>query len=303
MNEIHGVYFDTINIIKADCDQSVLEGALSQCAMFHALLNRFTPGGDIWAINHAGGHAIAVDAHTVAVLKMGLSICERSGGAFNLCVGPLTALWDFKAAQPALPDPGALERAKARSDWRKVDVNGLRVSIPEGYDLDVGGIAKGYIADQIALFLRDRGVKHALINLGGNIVAIGDRPDGTPWTIGLQSPGGEIGKNCWGTVDIRDESLVTSASYARGFDMSGLRYHHILDPRTGYPVKSSLEAVTLRGSSSVLADGVSTACFVLGPQTGADLAASYHLEGIFLLNDGRALYTPGMHAQLSNEWE
>ena len=298
LNEIHGEFFDTINIIQADCSQAVLQEAMEGCAHYHRLLNRFVPGGDLYAINHAGNRWTVVDPDTMCVIRTGLEICEQSGGAFNLCIGPLTRLWNFKAQQPALPDERAIGRALSLCDWRKVELKENAVRIPEGYDIDVGGIAKGFITDRIADFLRSRGARHALLNFGGNIVAIGSRPDGKRWTVGLQSPAGEIGRDFWAAVSLQDESIVTSATYARSFELAGVRYHHLLDSRTGWPVSNHMQIVTVRGKTSVLADGVSTACFVLGTQEGVDLVLRYGMEAVFVQEDGQAVVTSGMNIRL-----
>lgn len=300
LNAIHGAYFDTINIIQADCAQDVLERAMQLCGWYHRLLNRFEEGGDLYAINHAGGQAVSVHPRTAELLTAGLEICRASGGAFNMCIGPLTRLWNFKSPSPVLPDATALEEMKAFCDWKKVEIDGTRVRIPQGFEIDVGGIAKGYITDRVAEFLSENGARHAVLNFGGNIVTIGKRPDGKPWTIGLQTPGGEIGKDFWAAVSMENESIVTSATYARGFTLDGRRYHHILDPRTGYPVDHGLNIVTVRGRQSLYADGISTACFVLGPDEGAQLAARYGLEAAFRLDDGRVLCTPGMQLRVKH---
>lgn len=299
LRSIHGQFFDTINIIQADCSQKTLEAAMERCAYFHALLNRFDESSDIGRINGAKGRPTRVSPHTIVLLTAGIGISEQSGGAFNLCIGPLTRLWDFKSATPRIPNREEVDIARGLCDWHAVHIEDDTVTLPEGMDIDVGGIAKGYITDQVAAFLRAEGVEHALLNFGGNIVAIGPRPDGEPWRIGLQTPGGEIGRAHWGVVSIQDESIVTSATYARHFEIDGEHYHHILDPRTGYPVKNKLHAVTARGKESLFADGVSTACFVMGAQEGANLAAGYGIETAFLTEEYRVQYTQGMQLILT----
>lgn len=297
LNEIHGEFFDTVNILQADCEQELLGEAMEQCAYFHHLLNRFEEGSDLWRLNHSKGETVLVNEHIVHIIKTGIEISEKSEGAFNMCIGPVSSLWSFRGDAP-LPSPERINRAKNLCDWRRVNLRGREVTLPDGMELDIGGIAKGYIADWIADFLKNQGVCHALLNFGGNIITIGTRPDGRPWTIGLQTPGRETGKDYWAAVHMQDETIVTSASCYRGFNRDGIRYHHILDPRTGYPVQNHLQAVTLRGSLSVLADGVSTACFVLGPEKGAELAQAYGMEAAFLTDDGRVLYTPEMNLVL-----
>ncbi|MCI8514348.1 MAG: FAD:protein FMN transferase [Lachnospiraceae bacterium] len=288
-NRVQGDYFDTVNVIDACASSELLEEAMEQCRAYHRLLSKSEKASDIWRINHAEGRPVPVSEHTMRILKAGCEIYEASKGAFNMTVGAVTSLWNFKAEKPVLPAPEKIRRALTLMDAGKIRLEGDCVTIPAGMQVDVGGIAKGYIADRVAEFLRERGVTNGLLNFGGNVITIGTKPEGGPWMIGLQKPDGVTGRDFWAAFPSMDETAVTSGTYERGFTLDGVRYHHLLDPRTGWPVQNEVEMVTLIGKSSLLADGVSTACFVLGPEEGIPLAGRFDMKVIYRLKDGRVL--------------
>lgn len=288
-NQIRGNYFDTVNVIDAWAPKAVLAEAMDRCRRFHELLSKSVETSDVWRMNHAEGRPVEIDPHTARILQAGQEIYQASGGAFNMTIGAVSALWNFKAKEPVLPDPEAVKAALARTDQSRIRLDGNVVTVPDGMQVDVGGIAKGYIADRIAEFLREQGVTNGLLNFGGNVITIGTKPDGEPWMVGLQKPDGVVMQEYWGAFPCTDETAVTSGTYERGFTIGGVRYHHLLDPRTGWPVQNEVETVTLIGKSSLMADGVSTACFVLGPEKGAPLASRFGMKAVYLLKGGRIL--------------
>lgn len=279
-------YFNTHNTILAYCEEDVLKRAVEHCVFFEKLLSKTISGSDIWRINHAEGECTAIDPHTRHILDTALKVSEASQGAFNIAVGAAAKLWHFTDGSRQLPDPEALERAVASIDYRQIRLSDAGVTIPTGMHLDLGGIAKGYITDRVADFLQENGVMSALLNFGGNVVSIGHKPNGKPWSIGLQKPFAPTGEAYFAAVPCVDGTIVTSAVYERGFDLDGKRYHHILDPRTGYPVQNKVVAVTLFGKDSLLADAVSTACFVLGPEKGFPLARQFGMDALYIDTEG-----------------
>ena len=227
----------------------------------------------------------------MTILKTAAEISNASGGAFNIAVGPVINLWKFTSGEAKVPDAESLKAAVSTADYTKIRLNGDTVTVPAGMEIDLGGIAKGHIADRIADFLRERGILSAVLNFGGNVVTIGSKTDGTPWMVGLQYPFGEHGKKCWAAVPCSDESVVTSGIYERGFHADGVWYHHIVDPRTGWPVQNGVECVTVCAKDSLLADGLTTALFVLGPEEGMKLAERFHVPGgVFGAGDEDNLY-------------
>ncbi len=297
-----GFYFDTVITLSAYVeDDAPLKEALDECARYEKLFSRTVEGSDVWRINEAGG-PIAVAPETAEMLREGLKISEASGGAFDPTVEPETKLWNFSAETPALPDAQALAEAATHVDYRKLVLDGDTVSLPDDMGLDLGGIAKGYIADRLSEFLRARGVSSALINLGGNVLTIGRRAtDDQPWVVGIQDPEAEGGAN---KVTFRAENLsvVTSGNYQRFFIMNGIRYHHLLDPATGWPVENGLDSVTILSESSAVGDALSTACYVLGLDKGMELVKQYDgVDAVFIGTDGSVTMTDGAKALVADE--
>jgi FAD:protein FMN transferase len=288
-------FFNTVNTIKSWCSKSLLDKAMAECRKYNDLLSKTVPGSDVWKINHAGGMAVTVDDRTMSILRLAQEVSENSSGAFNIAVGPAVALWHFTDGTAVLPDAKALAEAVARADCAKIRLEENTVRVPPELQIDLGGIAKGYIADQIADFLRERDVKNAMLNFGGNIVTVGSKPDGSPWKVGLQKPLGERGKDYWAFVESQDSTVVTSGIYERGFELNGIWYHHILDPRTGCPVQNNLLTVTACTKSSMLADALTTAMFVMGPVEGSKLAAQFGVHAVFLERGNRVTYTEGLN--------
>lgn len=298
-NAAVGYYFDTAVTLTGYCPEQVLREALAECARYEALLSKTRAGSDVWRLNHSAGEAVEVSADTLAVLALAQEVAQRSGGAFDVTIAPVSALWDFKAAEPTLPPREALQAAAARVDYTQITLEGGRARLGPGQSIDLGGVAKGYVADALAGFLTDRGVKSALVNLGGNVKALGAKPRRVPWQVAIQDPAGEPGASLAKLPLGENGSLVTSGVYERGFNLGGVRYHHILDPATGYPVQNGILSVTILAQSSMLADALSTACFVLGVEKGKALAADYGAEALFVLDTDEMVSTEGMEALLN----
>ncbi len=285
-----GFACDTVVTITAYASKETVDNAMRLCADYEAVLSKTVEGSDIWKLNHANGAPVEVDPETAALLQLAKTIGEESGGAFDVTIAPASALWDFAADEPALPDPDALSAAAVRVDYRNIVIDGTTVTLRNGAEIDLGGIAKGYIADRVADYLRSEGVSSACINMGGNVIAVGTKPDGSAWRIGLRDPNGTAAQS-EEVLSLSDAAIVTSGNYERFFDLDGVRYHHILDPKTGMPVQNGLASVTIIGSESALCDALSTACFLLGKEGSKALLDRYGVRAIFLYSDGmRAEY-------------
>lgn len=289
-----GYYFDTVVTLSGYCTEAVLEETLSACAAYEALLSKNVPGSDVWNINHAKGAAVPVSVDTLSVLKTALKVSEASAGAFDVSIESAMALWDFSpAGAPRLPDAETLAAAADLCDYTQITIKSDAVLLPEGMQLDLGGIAKGYIADALAVRLRAHGVKSALVSLGGNIVTIGHKPSGEDWRIGIKNPADPYGFPL-AAVCSRDTSVVTSGNYERSFTHQGVLYHHILDTETGMPVQNGVASVTVIGPSSLLCDALSTACFALGPEKGLALAKRFGAQAVFIDEAGRIAASEGL---------
>ena len=296
-----GFYLDTVVTLTAYVDDAqVLKDALDECGRWEALLSRTIEGSDVWNINHAGGAPVQVSQPTIEIIEAAREVSERSGGAFDISIAPASTLWDFTSGEGVVPDADALSEAAAKVDYRKVVVEGDTVTLPDGMMIDLGGIAKGYIADRVKEYLKERGVESAILSFGGNIVAIGTKPGGKPWKVGIQDidkPTGEymlVSKNYGG-------STVTSGIYERGFEADGVWYHHILDPATGWPVQNELASVTIFSESSMLGDALATAAFALGGEEGAALIEGIDgVEAVFIARDRSVRYTSGADAYMED---
>ncbi len=290
-----GFYLDTVISITAyGVKQEVVDDALNKVAEYEALLSKTIEGSDVWNINHANGQPVAVSDYTREVLEASAKTSEACGGAFDITVGPSVALWDFKSETPSLPDAEELAEAAKLTDYTKVKLNGNTVTLSPGMQIELGSIAKGYITDEIAEYCRSRGVKRGILNFGGNVVVIGTRPDGKPWNVGIQDPTEPTGQPLI-TLPTTDGAVVTSGVYERGFTLDNVRYHHILDPKTGWPVQNDLASVTILTKDSLTADAFDTACFIMGLEKGMALVESIPgMEAVFIDKENNIHYSSGL---------
>lgn len=262
-----------------------------------ARLSAFRPGSEIAQINRSAGHRpVAVSEETFGLLKRAKAFSSFSGGAFDISVRPLVELWGIGHKADFVPRTWRVRRTLRLVSFHDLILDEtchtafLRRT---GQAVDLGGIAKGYAADKVRRLLTEAGVQSAMINLGGNLIALGTRPDGEPWRVGVQNPCSTRGE--WlGLLALTDKTVVTSGSNERFFIKDGVRYHHILDPRTGSPARSGLLSVTVIGVSSEEADALSTAAFVLGLEQGAALIMERGAEAVFAAEDGRLYLTAGL---------
>ncbi|MTQ95445.1 FAD:protein FMN transferase [Pseudoflavonifractor sp. BIOML-A6] len=297
-----GFYFDTvISMTVYTNDEKLLDDAQAECQRYDDLLSKTKVGSDVWNINHANGERVAVSEDTRDIIEKALEYSRLSEGRFDITIEPCVALWDFTGdAMGILPDGDALAAAAAKVDWTQVDVSDGGVRIPAGMTIDLGAIAKGYITDRIADFLKDRGVKNGFLNFGGNVLTIGGKPDGTAWNIGVQDPQGTQSQGILGVVAVEGEAVVTSGIYERGFDVDGVRYHHILDPETGWPVQNELAGVSIVAEDAFDADALSTTVFAMGLEAGtAFIEGLDGIEAVFVTRDDAVTWTSGLEGRFT----
>ena len=260
---------------------------MEMCGTYEQMLSAHIETSEVSAINRAEGKPVTVSEETADLIELGCSYGRLSGGLFDITIAPASNLWNFHNSEnPCIPDAGELSEAVSHIDYRCVQVDGCTVTLtdPEAA-IDLGGIAKGYIADRIKEYLESEGVEHALINLGGNMLAVGGRYDGTDFQIGIQKPFAQTG-TVLAAVSVSDQSVVSSGNYERYFEQNGKIYHHILDPGTGYPADTGLYQVTIISDSSAQGDALSTTCFLLGLDKGMELIQSLDgVEAVFVTSD------------------
>ena len=300
-NEREGFHMDTFVRITVydDKDQSqALDKAMELCRHYDRLFGRDTSGSDVWRINHAQGSPTQVSDETAELILLGLEYSKRSGGLFDITCGAVTEQWDFSAVEPTVPDEQSLLDAVKTVGWQQVVVEENSVTVPSGVKLDLGGIAKGYIADKIAQSLRENGVESAVIDLGGNIYALG-RKNGKPFSIAVQSPYAQ--SEYIAVLKLNDKSVVTAGKYERCFELDGKSYHHILDLKTGMPAENDVSAVTILSDSSAQGDALSTTCLLLGKEKAVELIENTDgAEAIIAMTNGDVVYTSGASQWLNN---
>jgi thiamine biosynthesis lipoprotein len=255
-------------------------------------------GTELDRINrNAGKAATAVSGELLDLLEHARAYAGISGGAFDPTVGPLVKLWGIGGDEPRVPGEEEIAAALALVDYRDLVIDreaGTAFLRRPGQALDLGAIAKGYAADQAASVAKKAGVNRAIIDLGGNVFAWGERRKGEAWRIGIQDPQKERGISL-GTLRVRNKSVVTSGVYERYFEEEGKRYHHILSTKDGYPVENGLLAVTVTADLSMDADALSTAVFALGYEKGrALIEARPGVEAVFVFEDLRVILSSGM---------
>lgn len=296
--ERNQTYTDTLfdTVIKIDIydaiDDDVLKGCEDLCKKYDTMFSNKIEDSEISKINHAGGNPVEVSKETITLIKKGIYYSELSNGVFDITIAPVSDLWDFKSEEPAVPTPDAIAGAVSHVNYNNIIIkdNTVRLTDPNA-GIDVGAIAKGYIADRLKDYLKNQGVKHAMINLGGNVLAMGNKLDGSDYNIGIQKPFDETGAPIT-SVKISSKSVVTSGIYQRYFEADGKLYHHILNPSTGYPCENNLNSVTIITNSSLTADALSTTCFLLGYDKGMKLINQLdNVDAIFITNDNKLHYS------------
>ena len=255
---------------------------------------------EIYALNHGEKTDLSLD--TLELTRKSLEFAAKTNGAFDPTVYPITAAWGFTTGETRVPDDGEIARLLEKVGYEKVSVSGEKVVLHGGAELDFGGIAKGYASDKCAEIMRNHGVNSALINLGGNVYALGKRPDGDLWRIGVADPLGESAEDIVGILRVSDCAVVTSGNYQRGFTQNGTAYGHIIDPKTGYPAESGLISVTIISSDGTLCDALSTALFAMGRE-GAE--RFYRENGgfdvILIDENGEIFVSDGISGAFSSE--
>jgi len=276
--------------------EAALEAAFAEMARIEALMAPQGGASDVARLSAAAtGEEVA--AETAEVIALGLQVAEASGGAFDMGLGRLKALWAIEGEAPRVPTPEEVRLALAGTGAGDLRLDGRRVEKkdPE-LAVDLGGIAKGYALDRAAEALRRAGVVSAAINAGGDIRLLGAHGE-RPWRIAIQHPR-DPGR-ALATLEVADTSVVTSGDYERFFEREGVRYHHLFDPRTGYPA-TACQSVTVVTPSAALADALATAAFVLGPEEGLALLQRFpRAEGLIVDAAGRPHVTPGLEALLT----
>lgn len=249
------------------------------------ILSRTAEGSLVYSLNQNGEGEL--DIQTAAYVSLLLEVCEKSGGAFDFTLGAVSDLWNF-GSDPAIPDENALSDALSHSGYKKIALSGGRLAMQDkSAVLDFGASGKGIALDAVKAYLETRDIKNAVVSVGGSTLLFGDKD----FTVGIRNPEGNTGSYI-AKLNIGEGCVSSSGSYEQFFEEDGKRYHHILDPETGYPVDNGLVGVTIVSDSGLLSDALSTACFVLGIEKGSELASEYGCTAIFITED-KKIYIEG----------
>ncbi len=294
-----GFYFDTVITVTVydEQDAKSLDTCFALADRYEHLFSMKIPESDVARINAADGAPVKVDPETISLVDTALSYAALSDGVFDPTIGALSSLWDFQAEEPTLPSTSAIEAALKTVDYRDVEVDEAASTIRllrPGASIDLGGIAKGYIADRMKEALVAEGVTTAIINLGGNVLVLGEKSNGQAYKVGIQYPFRPEG-TAIETLEVKDRSLVSSGCYERYMTINGVRYHHILDTETGWPVENDLLGVTILSERSVDGDALSTICYALGLKDGMALIESLpDTEAVFIKKDETLVPSSGL---------
>lgn len=256
---------DTVmNLSVYTADDALMEQADELVTDLESHLSTTMEESEIYTLNQ--DKSVTLTDRTSELLNEALGFCKKTDGALDLSIYPVVRAWGFTTDSYQIPPQSQLDQLLSHVDYTKIDYNKKKntVSIPDNMEIDLGSVAKGYTGDQLIELFRDGGVTSALLNLGGNVQALGSKPDGSPWRIGIQDP---LGEDFLGVLSITDKAVITSGGYERFFKGDdGTVYWHIIDPKTGKPAKNGLISTTAIGPKGVYCDGLSTSLFIMGPE-------------------------------------
>lgn len=281
--------------------QEVIDNSFTRLREIENEMSTTIVSSEISRINTHPGEDIKVNADTYRVLKKAVEYANLTNGKFNPAIGPLVKLWSIGTENARVPAEDEIKEALKLVNYQWIDLDDEQMTVmleKQGMSLDLGAIAKGYAADEVRRIVKNSRVESAYVNLGGNVLVIGEKPDGTPWKVGIQDPRHNRG-NVMASIDVRDKTLVTSGNYERYFEKDGVIYHHILDPDTGYPADSGLLSCTIITTDSFDADALSTSIFILGPAKGLELLEEIDgVEAMLITKDLGIILSSGIEGQV-----
>lgn len=288
----------TITCYGTQCEEA-LQAAQDEITRLDNLLSVGIDGSEINAINSAGTGTMSDD--TSVMVNEAIELYNRTGGAFDITVYPLMQLWGFTSGDFAVPDADTLASVLAKCGIDKLTVSDGSITLADGQGVDLGGIAKGYTSGRLMDIFAQYDLVSAVVSLGGNVQCYGTKPDGSLWRCGIQDPrNADDSSALLGVVSVADKAVITSGAYERYFvdEATGETYHHILDPKTGYPANNGLISVTVVSANGMLADGLSTSCYVMGLEKSIDYWRTYGDDfDIILMDENGEVYVTEPIAQ------
>ena len=276
-------------------DENTLDQAEARVRELEGLWSVTDGTSEISTLNHDGSAELSPE--TAELLGAALDMCRRTDGALDISTYPVLRAWGFTTGEYSVPGGEAIAALLPLVDYGRVALEAGAAALPPGMEIDLGSVAKGYTGDALAALLKQGGAASALLDLGGNIQAVGSKPDGSPWRVAIRDPAGD---GNIGVVEVVDQVVVTSGGYERYFEEDGVRYWHIIDPATGWPARSGLTSVTVVGESGLLCDGLSTALFVMGREGALEHWRQHRdFEAVLVSEDGSVTITAGLEGRFT----
>lgn len=287
-----------------DGAEEALAAAEERMGQLESLWSVTEEGSEIYRVNHSGGEPVVLSRETADLAEFALEMAEETQGALEPTLYPVLEAWGFTIDEHRIPEEAEIQELLSNTGYEKVRLDGETIRLPEGMELDLGAVGKGYAGDFICELLREQGITSALLDIGGNIQTIGTRPDGSDWRLGLRNP---FGEGTVGVLTVSDCAVVTSGNYENYFvGEDGKTYGHILDPETGHPAESGLASVSIVTEEGKLGDALSTSLFVMGPEEAeAFWRENEDFEMIVITQDGEIIVTEGLEDRfvLGNDFQ
>lgn len=283
---------DTVMTLKAygTNAEKALNDAQREIERLDNNLRRGNSDSEVYAVNTQ--KSAQVSEETAELVKDAIDICEMTNGAFDISIAPIMDLWGFYTKDFYVPTAEEVSEKLEKVDYKNVTVDKNTISVKDGSQIDLGGIAKGYLSDRIMEIFREDGVESGIVSLGGNVQTLGTKLDGSDWKVAIQHPDNDT---YIGGLSVSDTAVITSGGYQRFFEQDGVIYHHIIDPKTGYPSDSGLKSVSIVSENGILADGLSTALFVMGLDEGTKYWREHDgFDAVFMTDDNRIYITEGI---------
>lgn len=266
--------------------EEAVNKAVQEINRLDAMFSVGNTDSDVTKINENKSQEVSEE--TTFIMNKAMQVSKETKGAFDITIYPVMELWGFTTRNYRVPESSEIADVLKSISYTNVNVNGQQVTLSDGASIDLGGIAKGYTSSRVIQIMKDCGIEHAIVNLGGNVQVLGTKNDGSDWRVAIQNPDNE--NSYLGVLSTSDKAVITSGGYERYFEQDGQVYHHIIDPQTGYPSESDLTSVTIVCSDGTTADALSTALFVMGLGGAKELYRSGSLDFEMILYDGSKVY-------------
>lgn len=282
-----------------DNAENALDKASDRITELESLLSVNSENSDIWRINNSDGNPVEISDDTAEIIRSAIEYGDKTG-TLDITIYPVLREWGFTTQEYKIPDDETLDRLLANVDYSAIRLDSNGISIPEDYMIDLGSVAKGYTGDEVIAELRENGIESAIISLGGNVQALGLKPDGSQWNVAVKNPFIPDATMC--IISVGEKAVITSGNYERFFTgEDGNNYWHIIDKSDGYPADNGLVSVTIIGDSGIMCDALSTALFIAGIEQAQEYwRKNSGFDMILVTDDDRILYTDGIKDSFKN---